>query len=178
MPEPTTPGARRLRRVMAWLDRQPMIIYSLVMAATGVVCRLPVAIVVALLKIPQTQAELQPIIGADESFAYAMLLLLVLAPLLETLLGQSLVIGLMSRWVTKKVWPQIVVSATIFALCHLPRLHQAIAAFVPGLVLGYVYLAWFRRGRHRGYWATVLTHSWLNLIATGIGMALGFGWRQ
>jgi membrane protease YdiL (CAAX protease family) len=176
--EPTTPGPRRLSRAMAWLDRQPMFIYSLVAALAGILGRLPVAVVVGLLRVPQTQAELQPIHGADETFVGVMFWVLVVAPLVETLLNQSLIIGLMSRWVTKKVWPQIIVSAIIFALSHLPRLHQAIAALVPGLALGYVYLTWFRRGRHQGYWATVLTHAWTNLIATGIGVALGAGWRQ
>lgn len=176
--ESTTPGARRFHRAMAWLDRQPMIVYALVMALVGMVGRIPVGIVAALLRIPQTEADLQPIYGADSTFVGAMIGVLVVAPLLETLLCQSLLIGLMSRWITKKVSPRIVVPAVIFALLHLPRLHQAIAALTPGLVFGYVYLTWFRRGRRQGYWATVLTHAWTNLIAMGTAMALGFGWRQ
>lgn len=176
--EPTTTGQRRSSRALAWLDRQPMVVYTLVMALVGIVGRIPVAIIAGLLRIPQTEADLQPIYGADSTFVGAMVGVLVVAPLLETLLCQSLLIGLMSRWVTKKDWPRIVIPAVIFALLHLPRLHQAVAALTPGLVFGYVYLTWFRRGLRQGYWATVLAHAWTNLIATGIAMALGFGWRQ
>jgi membrane protease YdiL (CAAX protease family) len=159
--EPATPGARRFRRVMAWLDHQPMVIYSLVMALGGLVLRIPIIAVAVALGIPDTPVD--KYIG--EYPVLFLVYIAILVPLIETLLFQWLPIGLMARFVTKKVWPQVVVSTVAFSLWHLPNITQALGAIVGGLILAWTYVIWFGRGRHKGYWAACLIHAWNNLIA-------------
>lgn len=159
--EPTTSGPRRSSRALAWLDRQPMVVYTLVMALAGIILKIPVIAAAAVLRIPDTPVNLY----SGEPPVLFLVIIAVLVPLVETYLTQSLPIGLMARFVTKKVWPQIVVSTVIFSLCHLPHVHQALSAAVAGAILAWSYVKWFGRGRHKGYWTAFLIHAWNNLIA-------------
>lgn len=165
----------------AWLERQPMWLFTLIMAVLGLVSRYALVPVVHFLHtaggLSLATLEGPPIFTASDSAAHVLFMVLAVAPLLESALNQSLVIGLLAL-LTNRTWVQITVSTLIFALMHWPKPAQMIMAITPGLALGYVYVFWRGRGKHSSYWAAVLTHFWTNGIATLMGVALGLGIRQ
>jgi hypothetical protein len=96
---------------------------------------------------------------------------LVLAPLLETLIGQWFGIWLVSRFTTAV--PTVVgVSALLFALQHLHvGLAGALTAFPPGIFLSWCFLVGRRQSRWRAYWTTAATHGLHNACAIAIQAA-------
>jgi len=100
---------------------------------------------------------------------------LIMAPLLETVLCQSIPVRIIEK-LRGGFWSQVFFSATIFAI-----LHFWILGFIPGMTAGlfggfylaYTYVHWNGRSRKRAYWSTVLVHFLYNLTIIVIATFAG-----
>lgn len=158
----------RLARHLAWLDRQPLVIFTLLMTVYSMLARIVPALLLVIveragLTLPEVSSRLSP---AELAFGA-----LIWAPLFETFLGQWLPIYIALR-LKAGIPAQLAVSVVIFTLSHLPDALAAVMAIPPGIALAYTYIRWRDRGKHLGYWATALTHFWFNAIATALGLVL------
>lgn len=92
--------------------------------------------------------------------------LLVIAPLLETLISQMLVIRLCLRsgYLRKHPLLIILISTVLFALLH--AVTTMPLAFLAGIVLAYNYYYHIVKSENKkAYWSTVFIHFCVNLIA-------------
>ena len=90
-------------------------------------------------------------------------IVVILAPLLETLLNQHLPFKLFQalNWTKNKYGLYVVVSAIIFGLCHYYSLRYIIFAFAVGLIWGYTYL-FYSKSPGKAFWTTTLIHALRN----------------
>lgn len=87
-------------------------------------------------------------------------LVVFIAPLIETLIFQYLVIKGV-RYLTKNIHIQCIVSAVLFSLNHNFNVLYMIDAFFIGLILGYTFLI-AKIKKSYPFWATFLVHLLLN----------------
>jgi hypothetical protein len=101
--------------------------------------------------------------GPDDS---SWILVIVLAPILETLLIQYLPFWLMQKWswTRNKYGLYILTSAIVFGLGHTYSLRYMIFAFSLGLILGYTYF-FYSKTPKTAFWSTTLIHSLRNGFA-------------
>jgi hypothetical protein len=101
-------------------------------------------------------------------------LMLIAAPLVETLLLQALPIFIV-RLLRGSLRTQILVSALIFALLHLPEgLGTGISAgVVGGLYFAFAYAHWRTKSRWQAFWVTAGSHAIHNGIAFVLLVLLG-----
>jgi len=94
------------------------------------------------------------------------ILVIVLAPILETLLSQYFPFWLMQKWsLTKNKYGfYIFSSAIVFGLAHTYSLQYMIFAFSVGLILGYTYF-FYSKTPKIAFWLTTLIHSLRNGLA-------------
>jgi membrane protease YdiL (CAAX protease family) len=92
------------------------------------------------------------------------ILVVIIAPILETFLNQWLPFKLMQKWsLTKnKYGIYILISAIIFGLCHTYSLQYILFAFSVGLILGYTYF-FYSKTPKLAFWITTLIHGLRNL---------------
>lgn len=89
----------------------------------------------------------------------------VLAPIFETLLAQTLPILLCQR-LKFSTGATILTSASIFSLMHLPVIGFLPGAFIVGVILAIVFLARQKKyGKNDAYLTTAVVHSLHNLYA-------------
>ncbi len=96
----------------------------------------------------------------------AIVLVLLLAPVIETLLFQTLLIGL-ARLFRRSFRSQVLVSAIPFALVHFPE-GVAVgvgAGVIGGLYLAYTYAHWARKSFWTAQWVTMISHALRNSLA-------------
>jgi uncharacterized membrane protein YeaQ/YmgE (transglycosylase-associated protein family) len=100
------------------------------------------------------------------SIGEAFLLLIVVAPPLETLLLQALPIFIV-RLLKGSMRIQVYVSTAVFASLHFPEgLVTGIAAgIIGGLYFGFAYAHWRTKSRWKSFWITTVGHSIHNAIA-------------
>ena len=93
-------------------------------------------------------------------------LVIILAPILETLINQHLPFKLMQKWswTRNKYGLYIIVSALVFGLSHTYSLQYMIFAFSGGLILGYMYFFYSKTPR-KSFWSTTLIHALKNSVA-------------
>jgi hypothetical protein len=114
-------------------------------------------------------------IGGPELEKYglwgAFLAVVVVAPLLETLLGQSWPIRLLQRWYPRdRFWLPLVASTLLFSAMHITySVWYAVVILPIGTVLSYTYLLYQER-KGSSYWVTAGVHAVRNLIALGVGL--------
>ena len=91
------------------------------------------------------------------------ILIIVLAPIVETLLNQYLPFLLIQKWslTRNKYGLYIFTSAIVFGLCHTYSLRYMIFAFSVGLILGYTYF-FYSKTPKIAFWSTTLIHSLRN----------------
>jgi hypothetical protein len=94
------------------------------------------------------------------------ILVIVLAPILETLLNQYLPFWLIQKWswTRNKYGLYIFASAIVFGLCHTYSLQYMIFAFSVGIILGYTYF-FYSKTPKTAFWSTTLIHSLRNGFA-------------
>ncbi len=114
-----------------------------------------------------------PAIGDDyptgiEDIVLEALLLLVLAPIFETLELQALPIFI-ARKLKAGLGVQVLVSGALFAATHFllneDPIASGLAAGVPGgLYLGFAYAYWCRKSHWTAMWVTAVSHALANVI--------------
>ncbi|HAI10492.1 MAG TPA: hypothetical protein DCM28_02230 [Phycisphaerales bacterium] len=88
------------------------------------------------------------------------ILAIIIAPILETLLFQSFPIWI-ARICKLKFGTQIAISATLFALTHIPEGFTTFisAGIVGGFYFAFTYAFWRTKGRWVAFWVTALVHA-------------------
>ena len=84
---------------------------------------------------------------------------LLVAPLLETLIGQWFPIWLVSFF-TKNAAKIVILSAIFFSLLHIPSIGIVgiLIALPPGIFLSWCFLVGRKKSRWRAYWTTTAVH--------------------
>jgi hypothetical protein len=110
----------------------------------------------------------------DFSIASAFFLLVIAAPVLETLLLQALPIFIV-RLLKGSMCTQILVSAALFAACHFPEgvVTGVSAGVIGGLYFAFAYTRWRTMSRWQAFWVTALAHSIHNIIVFLLLVILG-----
>jgi len=98
-------------------------------------------------------------ISLDLSVTVAFLLLVVIAPPLETLVFQAFPIFIV-RLLKGSLRIQIIASAIIFSACHFPEgVATGISAgLIGGLYFGFAYAHWRTKSRWHPFWITTVCH--------------------
>ena len=113
---------------------------------------------------------------AVESFILEYLIAVVVAPLIETLLFQSLIIEIICKFIKrprKNIWISVITSSLAFSLNHTYSISYMVITFFAGVILAKAYYL----GRYRKEGAIVLVfaiHSMYNLLTLLSSDALTF----
>jgi len=109
--------------------------------------------------------------------AAALILILVAAPILETLLFQALPIGI-ARLLRAKRSVQITISTAMFAAVHFPEGAPTgiSAGLIGGFYLAFCFTAWLPRSFWTALWTTTISHGIRNLFAIVIIVVIAGGW--
>ena len=101
----------------------------------------------------------------NETLGGLLVLIVVIAPIIETLLLQVVPV-MIARKCGFTFWWQVALSATIFALLHFPLgvATGICAGVVGGFYLGFAYVTW-REKTGSGFWMTTGLHAVLNFFA-------------
>jgi membrane protease YdiL (CAAX protease family) len=95
------------------------------------------------------------------------------APVVETLLFQTLPIHIFTEVFIKKRNIAIFISALLFGLSHYYSLLYILITFVIGLLFAWAYLNYEERnGSQKAFWAITLAHALRNAIAALLGVFL------
>ncbi len=109
---------------------------------------------------------------AEDGMEILLISALALAPIVETLIFQWLLIWLISIG-TKRISVQVILSASIFALMHLPYGIVAFAAtFPPGIFMAWCFIEKRNYSRWRACWTTASVHCLHNAISVVVFAAL------
>lgn len=94
-------------------------------------------------------------------------MVVILAPLIETLLCQTLIIEVLKRLIPHRVqWKTraiLILSALVFGLMHMPNIPYTFSNFWSGIVLAQTYFLAGRKGLSP-FWSTATVHAGRNLI--------------
>ena len=94
------------------------------------------------------------------------LLVVIVAPLAETLVAQALVIWLVRKALPKSFWWPVIFSAGVFGGGHQAGPAYLACMLVTGLIWAFAYLSRFeRRGFAQAFWLVFLIHASNNAIA-------------
>lgn len=93
------------------------------------------------------------------------ILIVILAPLIETLLFQTIPISI-SKWFKFSFSVQIFISFLLFAVAHFFVSWQVgiAAGIIAGFYLAFTYAHWIRKSHFTAFWTTSLSHSIRNFI--------------
>ncbi len=152
----------RLKQFTAWLSKTNVFYFALTMCALTFVVRLPYSIITEIFnitdisfdgKLPETRFTI------DLYFLYRVL---IEAPLLETLLFQSIFFFIYRVFEINK-WIIITISALAFAFIHYYSLHYVIGTFFVGFLFMYGYIL---RGdnKKRPFLSIALAHCFTNIV--------------
>lgn len=91
---------------------------------------------------------------------------LTIAPFVETLIFQALVIYLISKFLTKNLIVQVLISAVLFGVTHYYSPRYILFATLTGVVFATGYVLYLRRRSwEAAAWAIILVHALRNSIA-------------
>lgn len=109
----------------------------------------------------------------DGNILFTLFIVLVLAPLFETLLFQSLLISILRKipLINQSRLIIISISALLFALMHPFHPLYILHAFIGGSLLAYTYI-YFDESESKGFYHTALLHMLLNLITLIVSIIL------
>ncbi len=167
----------KLKQFTAWLSKTNIFYFALVMCVLAFAVRLPYSIITEIFnitdisfdgKLPETRFTI------NLHFLYRTL---IKAPLLETLLFQSLFFFIYRVFEINK-WIMITISALAFASTHYYSLHYMIGTFFVGFLFMYGYTL---RGdnKKRPFLSIALAHCFTNIIsATAIFINQNFFMQQ
>jgi uncharacterized membrane protein (DUF373 family) len=91
------------------------------------------------------------------------LLIVIVAPLLETFLVQSWIIKQVLKYSNNNRLMAVIISATIFGLAHYYSVPYILKAFIAGILYGLLFVTISCKGKNP-FWYIALTHSAYNCI--------------
>ena len=98
---------------------------------------------------------------------------LTIAPFVETLIFQALIIYLIRKFLTKNLTVQVLISAVLFGTTHNFSPRYVLFATLVGVVLAAGYVIYLRRRRWEdAAWAIILVHFLRNAIALIVSLLL------
>lgn len=86
-----------------------------------------------------------------------------IAPVIETFLGQFMPIAILNRF-TKNTGYKVFVSAFIFSLGHLPVIGFLPTSFLIGLILAWAFIIKAKESKKKAFLITVIIHSLVNMV--------------
>jgi hypothetical protein len=93
---------------------------------------------------------------------------LLIAPPLETLIGQGLFVGVVSLFTNKRRW-RLLIPTTIFSALHIYAGWQNFFLIFPaGFFFTWCFLLLAARSKWKAFWVTTLVHFFHNLVAVSI----------
>lgn len=150
-----------IQRIINHLRRQPPIRFILFVVCYNLaidILVIPFLVMFAALGVDYVSSNL----SSAEFFIIA----IILAPIIETLLGQMLPI-LIARRFTKSSLIIIIISALVFALPHCTKnVTKFLPAFPAGIIYAFTFLHWLEKSKTKAYWITCAAHCLYNLILT------------
>jgi hypothetical protein len=158
----------RLNSFFERLDRARFILAMLLANfVLDVIIVAPLALVVDIIG-----RTLESVQEAGLSPIVIMVMALVIVPLLETWLGQSLPFSILYRLKIKNPALLIGISATWFGLYHVFGMTMGafIPAFSAGVILAYTFWRWRKIDYANAFWMTAAVHAGLNLLATAFSL--------
>lgn len=162
------PLSHKLKQIYEKWSKLRPISFVLVTTVVMKLIYLPLGFVFELLEISQKA------IGGPKpgGLVHAVVGAVILAPIIETVLFQSLPINIIKKsvkWKTNIL--AVTVSALLFSLAHLPYSFWYFLLMIPpGLLLASTYII-FKQRRESAFWITASVHSLWNLIAVIIHFA-------
>jgi membrane protease YdiL (CAAX protease family) len=149
------------------LSKWPYLLLVTVMSLLAFVIKIPLILAtdwllnaIGLGSVELFSAEMQ----IPDITASAFLFGVVLAPFLETIIGQFLPINFILNK-GRGVGSSILVSSTVFSMLHFPVLEFLPGAFAVGVVLALTYVARLKKGRNDAIVTTSIVHAIHNLLA-------------
>ncbi|MCL2593056.1 MAG: CPBP family intramembrane metalloprotease [Defluviitaleaceae bacterium] len=113
-----------------------------------------------------------PIIGPNHyldgvPFYVVFIMVALIAPLVETLVNQFLVIYLLLRFTRFPLWIVICISALFFGIAHTYSVYYVFYTFVIGIIFAVAFVACKqKRGYFYAFWVVALIHGLFNAIIT------------
>lgn len=154
----------KIKRLLFWkllflLKRKPYWVQILIFYVTSIVVTILSAPFIYLTEQVTEKGET----GPDTNL---FVLILIIAPILETYFSQHLVFKIMQHWsVTKKKYGiYIILSSLIFGVLHTYSASYVVYAFTVGLILSYTYY-FYCKNPGIAFWSTALIHFLRNSIA-------------
>jgi len=111
---------------------------------------------------------------ADWGIGELFLIVVLIAPAIETMLLQALPIFVVRKF-GGSFRVQIIISTVIFAACHFPE-GAAVgisAGVIGGFYFGFTYAHWREKSRWASFWVTATSHAIHNGIAVGLLVLFG-----
>ena len=108
---------------------------------------------------------------SDDHIIFQIIIGCFLAPILETLLHQSLPIYIFTKKWIKKRNIAIFLSALSFGVLHFYSLLYILTTFMAGLLFAWAYFIYYERHSfEKAFWAITLVHALRNTIALLVGV--------
>lgn len=89
----------------------------------------------------------------------------IFAPLIETMVFQTLIIALARNFISKKIGIQVFISALLFSLIHFYSIWYIVFAFLIGLIFATGYVIYQRNSEIKAFAAIACVHFLRNLIS-------------
>ncbi len=107
--------------------------------------------------------------------AQDLILAILMAPILETVMGQALPIWFMSKW-TARPFVLISVSASIFMVLHYPVIEFFPSAFAVGWIFAWAWVIQSQHNARVAFWSVALSHALHNaLVAVSASLVMFWG---
>jgi hypothetical protein len=161
----------RIKKIRDYIENMETVKYVLLMACVGYACSIILLNIVYFIKgVNFSQLGKSGYKNIFEEILYA----IVLAPLIETFIFQSLVftVSRQFQWLKDREILTILISATCFGLAHaiyniyyaIYNIYYAISGFVVGIILAYSFSIYTKK-KENEYIVVTLIHSFLNMIS-------------
>lgn len=154
---------------MTQTQRNSFIPFTIWIALLALVIKIPAGVIGGLLvdyfnlSNPMFSASMQePVLTGTDIFTSV-----ILAPILETVLGQFLPIELLRR-VTRQPVILIGTSALFFMAMHYPVIEFFPSAFAVGIVFGYAWLHQRKISLRAAFWSVALSHALHNALVAAV----------
>lgn len=150
------------KRIMTMAETMPIFIYVPITYLIMLVVGLPLEYLSGLLNIPEKEFTSQMI---PDTLLMKILLVVILGPIIETFLSQTLPFHFLSlfKFMKRNKWLMILISGAIFGSVHVFSLQHIIFATVIGFFLMATYIIRSKKGD--SFLCTFVLHAFFNLVA-------------
>lgn len=152
-----------MNRLVNRLAKTNVVLYSIFLWVVSFVLRGAVNVIQVIFRIPDVQFRAKPV---DENLKITLDLLLnglILAPLIESLLFQTLFFSLYKRFRINK-WVIILLSTVLFGLYHNYSIFYIVNTGIVGFLFMYFYILRAEQ-ENKPFFATVVAHVFFNFAA-------------